>query len=815
MHAPTARRRRGLWLRWTIRDGRRRWVVLVVLGVIIGAGTGTYAALSSMSTWRRVSYNASYQLLHSHDVHVELQDSTISAGRLAAIVDGLPVSNSVAARAERLLVATTVDASTSARAILVEGRVVGADLSSDAPVDAIHVDHGRTLTAADATTAKAVLESKFAKFYALPPTGTLRVAGGASVGYVGVGVGPEQFIITGGQGGLQSEATFATLYTSLATAQQLSGQTGKVNDLVVRLRPGADPTVVSDAIKYALKTSLPDVAAQVSALSEEDTHRFLYRDIGNDQRFFDVFAVIILAGVALAAFNLSNRIVEAQRREIGIGQALGLRPAALARRPLLIGVQIAVAGIVAGLGIGLVLNVALRGFLTGFLPMPIWRTPFQTGLYLRTSLFAAVLPIAASAYPVWRATRVPPIEALRSGALTARRGGLLRLLHPRRHGRLMTVLPVRAVLRTPRRTLFTAIGIAASLTTVVAVLGMLDTFRHTITRSEAELYGTSSDRVTVQLDHFYPADAEIVHALTTRSSVKRVDLGITIPIQLVPPNAGQPLEAIAERYQTNTVWQPTVNQPMPTGDTPGIVLTGTAARDLGVRPGDRVVVRHPQRTDTGFTVAETTMIVAGLNPNPLRGFVYLNDQAVTAAGLGGLVNTLAVTPTGDSQQLTRDVFGQPGVTVVRPVTATTRILRDWVGDFSEFLRIVEIIVLPLALLIAYNAASVASEERAREHATMLAIGMRTRTIISTAMAESTLIGMLGTILGLIGGWFALGWVIHVASQTLPDLGLDRTIHLGTYTVAALVGVVAVGLAPILLTRRVSRINIPATIRTVE
>jgi putative ABC transport system permease protein len=152
---------------------------------------------------------------------------------------------------------------------------------------------------------------------------------------------------------------------------------------------------------------------------------------------------------------------------------------------------------------------------------------------------------------------------------------------------------------------------------------------------------------------------------------------------------------------------------------------------------------------------------------------------------------------------------------VRPVTATTRILRDWVGDFSEFLRIIEIVVLPLALLIAYNAATVAREERAREHATMLAIGMRTRTIITTAIAESTLIGIAGTILGMLGGWFALGWVLHVAGQTLPDLGLERTIHPGTLALTAIIGVVAVGLAPALLTRRIAHTNIPATIRTVE
>lgn len=808
------RRRRGLWLRWALRDGRRRWVTLLVLGSIVGAGTGTYAALSSMSTWRRLSYDASYQALRAHDLRVEVDDGLVEAGRLAAAVDALPGRDQVAARSERLIVATTVDASSGAHPALVEGRIVGAPVA-DPAVDLIGVDHGRGLAASDDGAAVAVLESKFAHNHELPTTGALQLAGGRTLSYVGTGVAPDQFLITGSQGDLQSEATFATVYVPLATAQEITGHPGQVNDLVLRLRPGADPAAVGRGLEATLRTALPARTVRVTALADEETHQFLYRDISSDQRFFDVFAVIVLAGVALAAFNLSNRVVEAQRREIGIGQALGLPARRLALRPLLIGAQIAVASVIAGIIIGFAVNAALRGFLTGFLPMPVWHTPFQTALFARTSLLAGLLPIAAAAYPVWRATRVAPVDALRSSALVARSGGLMRLT--RRHGRrrLVTVLPVRAILRTPRRTLFTALGIAAVLTTVVAVLGALDTFRLTVERSEAELYGANRGRVTVQLDRFRPADDPAVVALTGHQGVARADTGITLGAQLVAGDRA-PLDVVATSYHPNPVWQPTVERPAPAGDRPGIVLTRTAAADLGLRPGDTVTVRHPTLTADGrITYADTPMVVTGLNPNPLRGFAYLDERAVAATGLAGAVNTLNLTPTGTSDQLTRDLFNQPGVAVVRPITATTRIMRDWITGFSEFLYVIELVVLPLALLIAYNAASVAREERAREHATALAIGMRTRTIIGGLVAESTLIGLLSTALGLIGGWLALGWVVRVAGETFPDLGLDPSLHPGTLAVAAAAGIVAVGLAPVLLTRSVNRIDVAAAIRTVE
>lgn len=98
---------------------------------------------------------------------------------------------------------------------------------------------------------------------------------------------------------------------------------------------------------------------------------------------------------------------------------------------------------------------------------------------------------------------------------------------------------------------------------------------------------------------------------------------------------------------------------------------------------------------------------------------------------------------------------------------------------------------------------------------MLALGIRRRTIIAGAVAESTLIGVLGTAIGLVGGWFTLGWVIDVTSRTVPEVGLDPRIDAGTVGVTLLLGIVAVGLAPIALTRRVGRIDIPSSIRTVE
>ena len=86
--------------------------------------------------------------------------------------------------------------------------------------------------------------------------------------------------------------------------------------------------------------------------ADDPVRRALYEDAHNDQRTWNVFAFLILFGAAFAAFNLVTRMIESQRREIGVGMALGVPPRVLAIRPLLVGVQISVLGVLAGIGVG-------------------------------------------------------------------------------------------------------------------------------------------------------------------------------------------------------------------------------------------------------------------------------------------------------------------------------------------------------------------------------------------------------------------------------------------------------------------------------
>ncbi len=593
-----------------------------------------------------------------------------------------------------------------------------------------------------------------------------------------------------------------------------------VNDAVVTLVEGAD----RDRIEAQLSAAIADLgaAATISTRDDADSVRVLYEDIDNDQRFWNALSALVLFAAALAAFNLINRIVEAQRREIGIGMALGVPRHQLAVRPMLIGVQIAVLGTVAGLVVGFVVGEAFGNLLESFLPLPEHRNPFQYGVYLRAAALGIAIPIVASAVPVWRALRVEPIEAIRTGHLAARSSRLTGWTGriPLR-GSSLTQMPIRNLLRTPRRTVLTAVGVGVAVTALVAVLGMLDSFGRTIDRGDAEFTKGDADRVVVQLDTFHPVDSQVIGDISEAPGVGRIDTGLRLPATALAADADENIDLLVELVDLDrAAWTPTIVAGAATSEGgPGILLARKAADDLGRRVGDRIVLRHPTRTASGaFTIEATSFVVVGIHANPIRAFAFLDIADAAEFGLAGLTNLVQAYPDAGATRsdVQRAVFGVDGVTSSQPVARISEAIDEALDQFVSFLFVTAGAVLVLALLIAFNASRITVEERRREHATMRAFGLPTRTVLGTVVKESVIVGILATLIGIAGGLAFLQWMLSsLASTTLPDVGIDLSLSPATILIAAVTGIATVAATPLLLARRLQRMNLPGTLRVVE
>jgi hypothetical protein len=375
-------------------------------------------------------------------------------------VQAIPSSAALTGVEERVIAPTQVDVSTAGAAIVTPGRVVG--IPANARIDRVAVQRGRGLGPEDVAASVAMVDASFARFYALPDTGVITLAGGHRLRFVGHGLSPEYFVVTTEVGFLGTEANFAVVYLPLATAQTVTGQPGPVNDVVLR--------------------------------------------------------------------------------------------------PLLLGVQIAVLGVALGLPFGLLVGNAFLGVLKGALPLPEYRSAFQGTIFLRGALLGIVLPIIATAYPTLRSVMMPPIRAVQAGFRTARGSPLSRLARRLTlPGRTIARMPVRNLVRAPRRTLFTVLGIAAAVTTVVGVTGMVDSFGATIDRSTAALAGESPDRVQVTLRDFVAQHDPAVTQVSATAGVERAEPAITSGATLIAQD--EQIDVVLEVIDAGSaIWRPALSR---------------------------------------------------------------------------------------------------------------------------------------------------------------------------------------------------------------------------------------------------------------
>jgi putative ABC transport system permease protein len=335
-------------------------------------------------------------------------------------------------------------------------------------------------------------------------------------------------------------------------------------------------------------------------------------------------------------------------------------------------------------------------------------------------------------------------------------------------------------------------------------------------QSSAEVERTSAQRLTVSLDRFHPGSSEVVRGVAQAPGAGDVSGSVRLPATVT--TRGHTVEVVVEVLDlSNHVWSPSLVEGSRASAADGIILSRKAAHDLGVGVGDTVDVRHPVLSPTGLTLTTTPFRVSGLHPHPLRAYAYLDSRWAASMGLAGTVNTLAVVPAKDTSQsaLVRNLFARPGVSAVEPAAGFAQMVESRLDEFTGILRVIEVATLLLALLIAFNAASLSADERARDNATMFAFGLPPRVVSGMGMAENAVIGAIGALVGLGGGWLALTYLVAGFDTVMPEVEIDPTVSTATWVLTFGLTVVVVSLAPLLSTRRLRRMDIPATLRVVE
>ncbi|HLY93972.1 MAG TPA: FtsX-like permease family protein [Gaiellaceae bacterium] len=230
--------------------------------------------------------------------------------------------------------------------------------------------------------------------------------------------GPEQqFRIAGTVkiGGVSSLGGATMAIFDFPTAQRLFNKVGKLDAIDVATKPGVTPAQLVAQIRPILPVNAQVRTGQAQAQqATKDTNSFL----SIIQDFLLAFGgVALFVGAFVIANTLSITIAQ-RTRELATLRTLGATRRQVMRSVLVEAFVIGLLASVTGLFLGLALAKGLNKLFVSFgIDLPQAGTVFATRTIVISLVVGVVITLVAAMRPAFRATRVPPISAVREGAM--------------------------------------------------------------------------------------------------------------------------------------------------------------------------------------------------------------------------------------------------------------------------------------------------------------------------------------------------------------------------------------------------------------
>ena len=665
---------------------------------------------------------------------------------------------------------------------------------------------------------------------------------------------PREFRIVGIAGfGTADNLGGATLALfDTATAQQVLGKEGVVDEIDVVADPGVSDTQLRTRIQDALPTG---VEAVTSTTVADENSQALKEGLGFFRTALLVFAFIALFVGAFIIFNTFSIIVAQRTRELALLRTLGAT-----RRQVLtsviveafvVGLFASVLGIVAGIGIA----IGLQGLLAAFnIDLPSTSTQLEPRTIVVALLIGTLVTVFSSILPARRAAKVAPVQALRESqetgtagswgrrlvvGLLVTAGGVAALLYglfgtPSNTGALvgagaaatfvgiailspLVAKPIAAVIgapirglgvqgklgrqnamRNPRRTASTASALMIGLGLVAMVAILSASLKASF---DAALSDTLKADLVLSTSSFVPFSPDaaakarevpgVAAASEFRQGAFRVN-GSTAFLTAVDPTTIDQVTSLKE--------SPGSIQALAEGD---VLVFDDVATKNGWAVGDSLPAAFG-------TVGRTPLMIGGTyGENRLVGNYVVSIgtyEKYFPEQLDSFV-MVKLQPGADPQTVQRgieDATKSFGNIEVQDQTA----FRDKQAGFINQLVGLITALLAMAILIALfgivNTLGLSIFERTRELGLLRAVGMSRRQVRSMIRWESVIIAILGAVLGITVG-VAFGWSLQqaLASQGVTELRIPGGQLVLYLVLAGLAGV----LAAILPARRAARLNV--------
>jgi putative ABC transport system permease protein len=661
-------------------------------------------------------------------------------------------------------------------------------------------------------------------------------------------------------GGIDSLGTATFGVFTISTSQELLDREGQYDAISVAAKEGVSEEELVSAIEAVLPAG---VIAETATAETEEAQDEIGQFTSIIRYFLLAFAGISLFVGAFVIFNTFSITVAQRTREFATLRTIGASRRQVLAAVILESLAIGFLASLIGLALGLFLAEGIQALFRTFdFELPSADRVFALRTVIVSMLVGVLVTLAAGLFPAIRATRVPPIAAVREGATLPRSrlapfvpwiagvvvvGALLllgrsmftddlgtadRLLSMAAGVLLLFVgvamlssrlvrpiaalvgLPARSVggaagklasgntVRNPGRTAATAAALMIGIALVAFIATLADGLK-TSNRQAIEDQVSAEYVVTAQ-DGYTPFVAAIGDAVAA-SPAPEVVTSVRTDVARVNGDdvavGGVDPDTITAAYRFE--WTEGSDDVLADLGTTGAIVSANYADDHGISLGTRL------RIESTANRTADVRVVGLYDPHPF--YPLLESLSVSAQLFDELVDrprnrwtwvNVAGEPSEASKsELEAAVAGFPDAQVE---TREEWILRED-ADFDEFLTFLYVL-LALSVLISIfgmiNTLVLSVYERTREIGMLRAIGMTRRQTRRMIRQESIITALIGAALGLPLGIFLAALV----TRALTEFDLTFSIPWGQLVFLTVLAIVVGILAAITPARRAAKLD---------
>lgn len=781
---------------------RSRWQYAAV-GLMVILGTAFFGAAYMSYRNLDTSYHTSYDRLHFEHFGIALR------GAPERVVNRLTRIPGVQAVEGRLVedVAIELPGVTTRKLV---GRLISVPANRPLKVNQLFIKHGRFLSRG--TTREVLLESKFAEHHKLRAGDRIDALWlGERVRFriAGIVQSPEYiYVVQSKQQILPMPDTFGVMFVSEEVLGSLVGKAGQVNEIKFRVQEGSDAVRAAREAKRILN---PYGAEEPVQREDQPSHQLLEQDLQGFQSYAVLFPMLFLSTAGLTVYTLLMRMVHLQRTTVGLLRALGFSTGQVIRHYLGMAMLIGTLGSATGCWLGWLLSDwATRQYVT-FLGIPYVIVKAYPDTLLAGFVIGLGVCLLAGIIPARAAARTGAAQALREAAPEAGRIFTLDKLIPfAGKMRLLWRIPLRNILRHPRRTISTIFGITAAIGLIVLAQGLLDSSEAAFDLMFREMV---QDDIRVSFINYQTQG--IANQVRNWRGVYWVEPVLELPVDFQKGNRTYSALMIGMR-EGNRLYRLKSEAGEPVYlSRHGMIFGQTLQMKLGVEMGDIVQVSIP-RGQTKEESRVRTERVAGFLWEPTGTIAYLpienmrrlfkDDLDLPPGAISSL--WLKVDP-----RYTREVRER---LLLLPDAASAQVNEELRKMFDELMnlsrRFVMVMLLfgaSLAFCIVFNMVTINILERTNEVATLRTIGVGRSQIALMILLENLMNTLIGIAIGLpFGRMLAVGFITAAQTQEQMELfSFNVVISPRTYFLAALIILTTVVLSQIPALLHVNRLDL--------